>query len=319
MKSGPRVMRRWVILAGGAAVAAGAVGFAARRAANKAEEKFPPQGEFISVGKTRVHYVRKGSGPVMILVHGAGGSVRDYTFSLMDRLAKTHTVIAFDRPGHGYTDTLHNEGESPIEQADLLYAAAKKLGVTKATIMGYSFGGIVALAWALEHPDTVEGLVLVSAVINEWPGGVSTMYHLGGGLILGSVFRPLAALATEDRLRRAFTAVFEPQSPPEGYLDYIGMELAVRPVTMRANGRQVTNLKPHVIEMQKRYGDLDIPIELIHGNQDNSAYASIHSAPFAEQHDNAHYTEIEGMGHGTLQLAQDEILAATERLYERMR
>ena len=307
-------MRRWVILAGGAAVAAGAVGFAARRAANRAEEKYPPQGEFVRVGKTRVHYVRKGSGPVMILVHGAGGTVRDYTFSLMDKLAKTHTVIAFDRPGHGYTDTIHDNGESPIDQAKLLHAAAEKLGVIKATIMGYSFGGIVALAWALEHPETVDGLVLVSAVINEWPGGVDTMYHLGGGLVLGAIFRPLAALATEDRLRSAFMAVFEPQSPPDGYLDYIGMELAVRPVTMRANGRQVTNLKPHVVELQKRYSELRIPIEVIHGTSDKSAYADIHSGPFAARYDNAHYTEITGMGHGTLQLAQEEILAAVGRI-----
>lgn len=307
-------MRRWVILAGGAAAAAGAVGFAARRATIKAEERYPPLGDFVNVGKTRVHYVRKGSGPVMILVHGAGGTVRDYTFSLMDKLAKSHTVIAFDRPGHGYTDTMHDNGESPTEQANLLRAAAEKLAVGTATIMGFSYGGIVALAWALEHPETVDGLVLVSAVINEWPGGVASMYRLGGGMVLGPVYRPLAALAPEGQLRKAFTSVFEPQSPPEGYLDYIGMELAVRPKTMRANGRQVTKLKPHVIEMQKRYGDLKIPIELIHGTTDKSAHADIHSAPFAERYDNAHYTAIEGMGHGTLQLAQDEILAAVARI-----
>ena len=307
-------MRRWVLLAAGAAAAAGAVGFAARRAALKAEEKYPPQGEFVSVGKTRVHYVRKGSGPAMILIHGAGGTMRDYTFSLMDKLAKTHTVIAFDRPGHGYTDTIHENGESPIEQARLLHAAAEKLVVGKATIMGYSFGGIVALAWALEHPETVDGLVLVSAVINEWPGGVSSMYRLGGGVVLGTVYRPLAALAPEAQLRRAFAYVFEPQSPPEGYLDYIGMELAVRPATMRANGRQVTNLKPHVVELQKRYGELKIPIEVIHGTADKSAYADIHSGPFAARYDNAQYTEIKGMGHGTLQLAQDEILTAVGRI-----
>lgn len=308
------MVSRSVMLAGSAVVAAGAVNFAARRAAIRAEEKYPPQGEFVSVGKTRVHFVRQGSGPVLILLHGAGGTVRDYTFSLMDRLAKTHTVIAFDRPGHGYTDTLHDIGESPSEQADLLHAAAQKLGVTKALIMGYSLGGIVALAWALEHPDMVDGLVLVSAVINEWPGGVSTMYHLGGGVVLGTIFRPLAALATEGRLRREFTSVFEPQSPPEGYLDYIGMELAVRPATMRANGRQVTNLKRHVIELQKRYGELKIPIEAIHGTSDKSTFAHIHSAPFAKRYEYARYTEIQGMGHGTLQLAQNEILAATERL-----
>jgi pimeloyl-ACP methyl ester carboxylesterase len=197
MKSGSRVMRRWVILAGGAAAAAGAVGFAARRAALKAEEKYPPQGEFVSVGKTRVHYVRKGSGPAMILIHGAGGTVRDYAFSLMDKLAKTHTVIAFDRPGHGYTDTMHQNGESPIEQAKLLHAAAEKLGVGKATIMGYSFGGIVALAWALEHPETVGSLMLVSVPAGRWA-------RFGDGL--SSAGRAGARRATAPRLHLGFRA-----------------------------------------------------------------------------------------------------------------
>jgi pimeloyl-ACP methyl ester carboxylesterase len=279
-----------------------------------AEEKYPPQGEFVSIGKTRVHFVRKGSGPVIILLHGAGGSVRDFTFSLMDTLAKTHTVIAFDRPGHGYTDTLHDGGETPTEQADLLRAAARKIGVTKATLLGYSFGGIVSLSWALDAPDMVTGMVLLSAVIHEWPGGVSSLYRLGGGVVLGAVYRPLAALATDGQLRRAFGSVFEPQRPPEGYLDYVGMELAVRPKTMRANGRQVSGLKPRVVELQERYGALTMPIELIHGTADTSVYAEIHSAPFAARHENANYTEIEGMGHGTPQLAQDEILAAVQRL-----
>lgn len=307
-------MRRTVLLAGAAILGAGAVQFAARRASIRAEEKYPPLGEFVSVGKTRVHYVKKGAGPVMILLHGAGGNLRDYTFGLMDKLAETHTVIAFDRPGHGYTDTLHDDGETPTEQADLLRAAAQKLGVGKATLMGYSYGGIVALSWALDAPDMVEGLVLVSAVIHEWPGGVSSLYRLGGGVVLGSVYRPLAALATEGQLRKAFSSVFTPQFPPLGYLEHVGMDLSVRPASMQANGRQIMRLKPQVVELQKRYDDLNLPIELIHGTADKSVYADVHARPFSARYEHAHFTQIEGMGHGTLQLAQDEILAAVARL-----
>ena len=307
-------MRRAVLIGGGALLTVGVLNLAARRASNQAEAAHPPIGEFVTIGKTRVHYVKRGSGPVIIALHGAGGNVRDFTFSLMDKLAQNHTVIAFDRPGHGYTDTLHDDGETPTEQANLLRAAARKLGVTHATVLGYSFGGIVSLAWALDDPEMVTGMVLVSAVINEWPGGVDNLYRLGGGVVLGAVFRPLAALATEARLRSGFSAVFAPQSPPDGYLDYVGMDLAVRPKTMKANGRQVAKSKPHVAELQKSYDRLKMPIELIHGTEDNSVYASIHSAPFARDHANARYTEIAGMGHGTLQLAQDEIIAAVARL-----
>ena len=72
----------------------------------RALAEFPPEGRFLSVDGTRIHYVERGAGPVVILLHGAGGSSRDFTFDLMDRLADTYRVITFDRPGLGYSDRL---------------------------------------------------------------------------------------------------------------------------------------------------------------------------------------------------------------------
>ncbi len=303
-----------ILISGATVLAATVLGLAARRATAAAQTKHPPIGDFVTIGKTRVHYVKKGTGPVVIALHGAGGNLRDFTFSLLDQLAETHTVIAFDRPGHGYTDTLHNGGETPTEQANLLRAAARKLGVNYATLLGYSYGGAVSLAWALDDPDMITGMVLVASVIHPWPGGVASFYWRGGGVILGAIYRPVAALATDRQLRKSVSSVFEPQLPPDGYLDYVGKGLAVRPHTMRANGRQVTKLKSQVELLEKRYKNLKMPIEVLHGTADKSVFASIHAEPFAQTHSNANLTLIEGLGHGILQLEIPQILAATRRI-----
>src|SRR5688572_11836386 len=72
------------------------------RAAKRAEHDHPPIGAFVAADGVRLHYVRKGSGPVVVLIHGNPGSVEDWTLAVLPDLAETHHVIAFDRPGHGY-------------------------------------------------------------------------------------------------------------------------------------------------------------------------------------------------------------------------
>ena len=94
------------ITLGAIALGLGAVltnGMAALRA-DRITAAFPPVGEFVSVTGGRVHYVQAGQGPDVILLHGAGGNLRDFTFALMDQLTGRYRVTAFDRPGMGYTD-----------------------------------------------------------------------------------------------------------------------------------------------------------------------------------------------------------------------
>jgi pimeloyl-ACP methyl ester carboxylesterase len=150
----------------GLALATGIAAYKSNRNDMAAEASHPPLGEFITIDGTRVHYLIEGDGPPIVLLHGAGGNLRDFTFELSGKLAETYTVISYDRPGHGYTDTLHDEGESLAEQAALLKSATDALGFPSAIIAGYSFGGGVALAWGLDYPNATDGLILMNAVSN---------------------------------------------------------------------------------------------------------------------------------------------------------
>jgi hypothetical protein len=72
--------------------------------ARAAERRNPPIGKFITVDGVRLHYVDRGTGPPLVLLHGNGVMLQDFlTSGVLDGAAQSHRVIAFDRPGYGYS------------------------------------------------------------------------------------------------------------------------------------------------------------------------------------------------------------------------
>ena len=131
--------------------------------ARKAEREHPPTGRFVTVEGVRLHYIEKGEGPPVVLLHGNVVTAEDFrTSGVLELLARRHRVIAFDRPGFGYSDRPHGSAWSARAQADLLRDALDVLGIERFVVLGHSWGAAVALAMALNHPDDVRGLVLLS-------------------------------------------------------------------------------------------------------------------------------------------------------------
>lgn len=303
-------------LLGVALVLALAYGLAHVRAA-RAEAAHPPGGQFIEVNGKRIHYVEAGEGPPLVLIHGAFGSSRDFTFDLLPRLATRYRVIAFDRPGLGYSDPVHDhplatQAASPAEQAALLAAAADALGVDRPIVLGHSFGGIVAMAWALDHDPAA--LVMVAGVALPWPGSLGWIYQVNGTTIGGAVAAPvLTALAPPSRIDAGVEATFDPAPMPDGYDSHIGPYMPIRLPAFRANARQVNWLRPHVVEMEKRYESLTLPIEIVHGAADDTVPIAIHSGPLSERLGSVNLTVIEGAGHMPHHTHAGDVIAAIDR------
>ena len=91
------------------------------RKAQHAEEDDPPIGDFVTVDGVRLHYVERGSGTPLVLLHGNVVRLQDFLVSgLIDRLAERHRVIAFDRPGFGHSERPRNRLWTAAAQAELL-------------------------------------------------------------------------------------------------------------------------------------------------------------------------------------------------------
>lgn len=302
--------------------AAGCGIYADQRARSRdqaAEARWPPVGGFVTVDGLRVHYVQKGRGPDVVLIHGAGGNLRDVTFSLVDALAPAYRVTAFDRPGLGYTDRLpdavgafNTRAESPRAQAALLARAAAQLGVDRPVVVGHSYGGAVAMAWALEHDPAA--VVSLAGAVMPWPGPLDTQYRVLGTAIGGAVVPPLAAAFVDpDNTTDVAAAIFRPQPMPDGYLAHVGPGLTLRRETIRANGRQVAGLRGHLTEMSQGYAALTLPVEFVHGDADPIVGLEIHSKGAADLLPNAALTVLPGIGHMPHHADEAAVIAAIDR------
>ena len=284
----------------------------AREAA--AEAAFPPTGQFVEVDGHRVHAHVQGSGPDLVLIHGASGNTRDFTFSLVDRLARDYRVIAFDRPGLGWTDGLGDDGVSPFRQAELLQAAADQLGVERPIVLGHSYGGAVAMAWGLTDTPDVSALVIVSGATMPWPGGLGPFYAVTGSRLgAATVIPAITAFAPEVRAEAVIDSIFAPAPAPAGYADYVGATLTMRRASLRANAAQVSGLKPYVTRMAEEYPKLDIPVEILHGTADTIVPASIHAIPLSQRLPDAALTLLPDVAHMPHHTHPDAVIAAINR------
>lgn len=262
------------------------------------EAEFPPTGQLIAVNGTTVHAHVAGQGPDLILLHGASGSSRDFTFDLVARLQDRYRVIAFDRPGLGWSDPIGPQTRNPIAQAEHLRAAADQLGVRDPIVLGHSYGGAVALAWAMRAPERTRALVVVSGATMPWPGDMTGWYAFISTPLGDRVGPPLltafAPLSLGDRI---MAGIFAPQPVPEGYADHIGVGLAARRGSYRANAAQITQLRPYLRAMAPGYPRLTLPVEVIHGAADTIVPPDIHALPLSDALPDAALTILPGQGH----------------------
>jgi pimeloyl-ACP methyl ester carboxylesterase len=244
------------------------LGLRTDRIASRAEARYPPDGSFVTVEGVKLHYVEAGLGPAVILIHGDGGSVKDWMMSIFDDVGQSYHTVAFDRPGLGYSER-PDDGDSPFAQARLLHKASEALGLERPILIGHSRGGNVALAYALTYPDDVGGVVTLAAA----PYGGQIAFHnrlltlpVVGKALAHTTFVPFGRRAVRAGLDAAFAP--EMTTPPD-YLDaYAAYEL--RPGQLLAHagdqvlGRQGTEW------MMTRYDELRVPLVVVHGTQDRN-------------------------------------------------
>lgn len=288
------------------------------------EARYPPVGRYVAVDGGRLHYIehgRRDAPATVLLIHGASGNAADPMLALGERLSRTMRVIAFDRPGHGRSDRIGGDAaHSPARQAAVLREGLAALGVGKAVVVGHSLGGSVALALALDHPDAVGGLALLSPVSHPWPGGaISWYYGPTTARVLGWIFtRTLTAPLGLAFLKPGENAVFAPQRPPPDYVDLARIPLVLRPETFTANAEDVANLFDFVTRQASRYGEIRLPTTIVSGSADKVVWTEIHSRGLEREIDGARLVVLPGVGHMPHFAEPDLVVAEIERLNARV-
>jgi pimeloyl-ACP methyl ester carboxylesterase len=303
-----------IVLAAGL-IATGLVGLGwlwahSRRGWREAERASPPLGAFIEVSGCRLHYVEAGEGTPVVLVHGASGNLRDMTLALAERLAKNHRVLAFDRPGYGYSSRPPGPWPDPARQARYLREALAALGVERPVLVGHSWAGSLVLAYALAWPKELRGVVAISPASHAWPGGVvayrvAAQLPLLGPLLAHTVLWPLGQRMADAALR----STFHPDPLPDGYRGACGIDLLFRPVQFRADGQDVGRLSQFLAIQSARYAELATPLTILVGTRDAIVSPRRHAHALHAQVAGSRLVVVDGAGHALHHAHPDTVAA----------
>ena len=296
-------------VAGALAVTAAVVS----RSTAKTERENPPKGKFVDVDGFKLHYLERGEGPAVVLLHGNAVSAEDWESSgVLGALAAGHRVIAFDRPGFGYSARPRRHSWTAKNQAELIGAALVQLEISKPIVVGHSWGTLVALELALSHPEMVDRLVLLSGYYFA-SVRIDALLQLPLTIpLLGDILRyttaPVAGVLMTNMIVRK---MFAPSAVSDRFWR-LPWAMSLRPSQLRASAEDAVAMVPAAARLQERYGELSLPVDIVAGRGDKIADPNAQSARFAKLL-NCNLGVIDGSGHMVHYFASNSVVSTIGR------
>jgi len=269
--------------------------------------------KFITVDEARLHFVIKGAGRPVVLIHGNPGSCQDWS-RLYGPLSSRYCAFAFDRPGHGHSDRPNHRPITVEVQAQMLRTALKELNVEQPILVGHSWGGALALAYALEFPDNLAGAVLLAPAVYESDDGVSFLTKLPAWPIVGDVvnflFTPLlGAWIVREDLQKAFA----PDPVPKHYLRHVLSEWT-RPKKVKWYSVDDALLNQSLPGLAPHYSDIRVPVVIVTGDSDQIVPVEENAHRLYEALHNAELVVLEKTGHQIPFTRLDAVVDAIDRV-----
>ena len=282
------------------AVAAALAGMAwyVRRESRAVDAALPPQGEILDIDGVLVHCVSRGDGPVVVLLHGNGSRSEELESSgLVARLARDHRVLMIDRPGFGHSERPDSVDWTPSAQASLVARVLGQLGVERATVLGHSWGTLVALALALDHPRLVAALVLVSGYYYPTLRPDTLLLSMPAWPVLGTLVRnttsPVFSRLAWPALR---SIAFGPAPAPERFRQLPAWAF-LRPRSLKAAAQESGMMIAQTGALAQRYGELRVPVSILAGESDRIVDPHGQVERLQRELGDAQSTTIPGAGH----------------------
>jgi len=252
------------------------------------------------VDDVEIHYETRGEGSPLTLINSWGGSMDSWSPRMLDKLATQHLVITMDNRGTGRSgkpDTPYTMDTMAADSAGVLDA----IGVEKSHVMGFSMGGMVAQAVAIDYPEKVSSMVLCGT----GPGGlhrVGSSVHVQTELAL--IANPLPEMTERDRTvkllyllypRDYVDANLEALILDETYVDHPTPDYALHRQSQAIAGFDSYDQLPH----------LRMPVLVMTG-EDDALVPPGNSETLAARIPAAELVKIPDAGHGFLKQRPDE-------------
>ena len=259
-------------------------------------------------------YVSAGSGRPVVLIHGNPGSHQDYTLAVVERLSQSYHVVAFDRPGHGYSER-HDSVQTTVEiQARIICDALQKLAVEQPVLVGHSWGGSLVLAAAVAYGKNLSGIVLLApaaypSVPVEW---WSLVPHVP--LIGKFVVNTLTPFLGRAIVRKSLRQAYDPQDVQHEYAEQAA-EMWLRPERIKASAYDDRTLRASLKVLSPRYGEIEMPVVIVTGSADRLLDPNEHAYPLQKTIRNSKLIVLPATGHQLPQTQPDAVISAIDQVW----
>ncbi|MEX0407018.1 alpha/beta fold hydrolase [Aquibium sp. LZ166] len=288
------------------------------RIASRSEAQIPMAGKTVSIGGDRIHYVDQGKGRPILFVHGLGGQLHHFRHPLFSVMGEGYRLVAIDRAGSGYSTRVSSGARIP-EQADLIAKFIDALGLEKPLLVGHSLGGAIALRVALDHPDRISGLALISPLTHFIP----TPPKEFGGLYIRSplmrrvVANTLAVPASLKNAQQTLDFVFGPQPVPAEYAIAGGGYLGLRPSHFHATSSDLVAVEQDLPQQVGRYGEIRMPVGILFGSRDRVLHHTHHGLAMQGKIEGIDIEILDGIGHMPQFVEAEKVASFIRRIADR--
>jgi len=265
----------------------------------------------IELGPERsVHLAWAGEGRDIVLLHGALATHEDWLAGPFGALSGAGRAIAVDRPGHGLSRRPRFEA-GPRQQAAQVREALLRFDVERPILVGHSFGGLVALAYAELFPDEVSQLVLLAPIAFPELRPLEHGWMAPRALpILGPLMARSGAPFDRVALEMVHQLMFSPAAPPERWKRSYPWELVLSTGGIVSNGEDSAAIHPLAPESMLNFGRIEAPAHILQGTADLIVDANRQAYPLSKRLPHARYTALPTVGHMLHHTASEAVVSA---------
>jgi pimeloyl-ACP methyl ester carboxylesterase len=253
------------------------------------------KGEFVEVEGVRLHYLSRGAGRPVVLLHGNSGFAHDFASVLEVLDEEEFKALAFDRPGHGFSERPSQDG-AMSSQARLIRGALHTLGVRRPLLVGHSWGAALAISYALQYAEEVAALVLLAPAVYREDEVYAAQRILVELPVLSDLFIRASDAFIRTEIKRNLERAFSPDELPLDYL-HAAESLWTRPSHVRAFMQDEYGYNPAVELLAPRYGKVGAPTFIVTGDADELVNPARHAYPLHGEIGHSELIVLPAAGH----------------------
>ena len=265
---------------------------------HKIKCSIPKFGKITRLEDAEIHWYDSGQGRPIIMLHGLGGNLRNFTYALTEKLDNDFRIIAIDRAGSGWSRRSKPVIATLQEQARILSEFIEQERIEKPLIVGHSLGGAIALAFALEHRKQISGLALICPAtqpVDRVPDIFRFLNITSPALrfFVAYTFSSFIGILTR---KNTFQIAFAPEPISDNFSIEGGGDLALSSRAFIKTSEDLIFALSSAPLLAGREKELDVPTAILFGEQDKILDVKLHGQKFAEL-SGAKLKILNGKGH----------------------